>query len=127
MVFTGTPEETSAMRAVAEGLGVPSEKIWEETESRDTKDHAAFLREPLEGQSFLLVSSAVHLPRAWALFRGQGLDPVAAPVDYLAAPEGGSEFQWSKLTPKALFCFRSEIAMHEMLGLLWAWLRGQTG
>ncbi len=127
LIFTGTSRETEAMRAFAEQLSVPAESIWEETESRDTKDHAIHLKPVLGDEPFLLVTSATHLPRALALFRGQDLDPTPAPVDFISRRGGGGDFSFRSLLPKAIFCHRSETAVHEMIGLVWAWLRGQLG
>jgi len=57
-----------------------------------------------------------------ALFRRQGLEPVAAPV-------GLSEQQTAQWSPEDFFpsshsLHRTEIALHEYLGLAWARLRG---
>ena len=62
----------------------------------------------------------MHLPRAMALFAGQGLTPVAAPTEHLSKP---SEIWWRLPTAKNLM--RTEYWIHEQLGRLWAQLMGQ--
>lgn len=126
LVFSGTSEETEAMKAVALRAEVPEPQILEETEARDTRGHAVYLGAILQQQPFLLVTSALHLPRSLALFQGEGLHPVGVPVDFLARVEGGIEFEPRHLLPKAMFLNRSERALHEMVGMIWAEIRGQT-
>lgn len=128
MAFTGRPDETSAMRAVAERLGVPSELIVEETQSRDTKDHPVYLKPILKEAPFFLVTSATHMPRADALFRKQGLEHVAAPVDFISVTQRneGDPHHYSPVFPSAANLQRTTTALHEFLGLTWAKMRGQV-
>jgi len=114
------------MRAVALRAEVPESQILAETEARDTRGHAVYLGAILQQEPFLLVTSALHLPRSLALFQGEGLHPVGVPVDFLARVEGGIEFEPRHLLPKAMFLNRSERALHEMVGMIWAEIRGQT-
>jgi uncharacterized SAM-binding protein YcdF (DUF218 family) len=103
-------------------LGVARERISLEARSRDTADEAALLR-PLVGDTpFLLVTSASHMRRAMALFRKQGLHPVAAPTDFVAP---GAGFTAADLVPSAGNFTRTDQALHEWIGLAWARLRGQ--
>lgn len=127
MAFTGRPDETGAMRKVAERLGVPSKSIVEETQSRDTKDHPVLLEPILKNAPFFLVTSATHMPRADALFRKQGLNFVAAPVDFVAVTERDERdpHQYNPFFPNAANLNRTTTALHEHLGLAWAKLRGQ--
>jgi uncharacterized SAM-binding protein YcdF (DUF218 family) len=71
--------------------------------------------------SFFLVTSAYHLPRAMALFQKQGLTPIAAPAGHLVrqAPNWSPGF-----FPRSGGLHNMEIALHEYLGLAWARLLG---
>jgi len=111
------------MRAVALDLGVPEEHIVLDTASRDTGDQARLLREILAGAPFALVTSASHMPRAMGLFRHQGLEPIAAPTDYLCKPGSGRSFH--SAFPAASRIRTCERVIQETLGLLWSRLRGQ--
>ena len=60
------------------------------------------------------------MPRAMALFKKEGLDPIPAPTDYLARGEG----KWYSLPhPSTMANTRS--AFHEYIGYLWSKIRGQ--
>lgn len=113
--------ESRVMARVAAVLGVPPDRIIEEPDSRDTKDQAVNVPPLLQGRPFALVTSAHHMPRAMALFRKAGADPVPAPTAYLARP-GGDRFS---LAPDIDSLYRSSKAFHELFGLFWARLRGQ--
>lgn len=66
-------------------LGVPREAIWQESDSRNTYENALYSRPILaehEVEQVLLVTSALHMPRAAAIFQKQGVTVVPAPVDF---------------------------------------------
>lgn len=126
LAFTGTPREVEGMAGLAEVMGVARERCVLEPESRDTDDHPRFLK-PILGESrFLLVTSGSHLPRAVALFRGQGLDPVPVPADLWSYPDypGRRVLEWDRLIPKPAHLRKTEVAMHELLGSLYSRLSG---
>lgn len=126
-VVTGHPDETGVMRKIAVKLGVPPHRVISESESRDTKDHPVYLKPILGDKPFLLVTSATHMPRSAGLFRGQGLNPILAPVDFQSWPKGDgfSPYAPNAIAPKAVNLYRTAVAMHEIIGLRWAKLRGQ--
>ncbi len=117
-VFDPKPE-AATMQAVALALGVPAHDITIEVASRDTAEQAKHLAPLLGDKRFLLVTSASHLPRAMALFRQQHLSPIAAPTDYQV--KHGQQHGPGRYFPGASSLRKSEIALHEHLGL--AWLR----
>jgi uncharacterized SAM-binding protein YcdF (DUF218 family) len=111
-----------ALAETATIMGIPRERIALEARSNDTSDEAALLP-PLVGSApFLLVTSAAHMRRAMALFRKQGLHPIAAATDFAHI---GSPWTTSDLLPHASGFFRAEYALHEWIGLWWAGLRGK--
>ncbi len=127
IIVTGGPIRPGArpmaidMEQLLVNWGIPRDRILTETESRDTKDHVEFLTPMLEGEDFLLVTSASHMPRAHALFRHAGFKPIPAPAGHTPSPGAG----WSSWLPSEGNLCRVRVALHEYLGLLWAKLRGQ--
>ncbi len=77
--------EAQAILSVLKMLGVDEESVILEERSTNTYENAVETRKIVEEQGFekiLLVTSALHMPRALALFEKQGLDVVAIPTDY---------------------------------------------
>ncbi|MGO9621915.1 MAG: ElyC/SanA/YdcF family protein [Desulfobaccales bacterium] len=120
-VFNPIPE-SQIMSRVALIMGVNPRDILQESLSRDTEEEARLLKPLVGRERFFLVTSAAHMPRAMALFRRQGLEPVAAPMDLPAQQKGPCYPE--DFFPSSHSLQRTEIALHEYLGLAWAWLRG---
>ena len=78
----------------------------------------------------LLVTSALHIPRALGAFRQQGIEAVPAPTDFLATPAERRALNRSvaasvlALIPDAERLKTSTQALKEYLGLAVYWLRG---
>jgi uncharacterized SAM-binding protein YcdF (DUF218 family) len=121
-VFDPVPE-AEVMAQVAVLLGVKPGDIMLESDSRDTADQAEFIAKMLGKEKFILVTSAAHMVRSMALFRRRDLQPIPAPTDFRASntPSSGPD----KFFPGAGFLGQTQVALHEYLGLVWAWLRGQ--
>jgi uncharacterized SAM-binding protein YcdF (DUF218 family) len=76
-------------------LGIPEKRLLLETKSRDTHENAVFaqaLARPKAGETWILVTSAVHMPRAVGTFRRIGWDVTPYPVDYRRLGEGDETF-----------------------------------
>ena len=72
-------------------LGVPQEDLWLEEQSLNTYENALYSGQMLKEHGIdhiLLVTSAMHMPRALALFEAQGLDVTPAPADFTVTEEG---------------------------------------
>ena len=78
--------------ALWDSLGIDPARIEIEDRSRTTAENARLLHDalaPQPGQSWLLVTSAWHMPRALATFQRAGWDGLTLwPVDYRAAGRG---------------------------------------
>jgi uncharacterized SAM-binding protein YcdF (DUF218 family) len=78
------------MAEILTQLGVPDTALWLETTSRNTYENAIYSKEILkrEGvEQILLVTSAMHMPRAVALFEHQEVEVIPAPADYVVTEE----------------------------------------
>ena len=112
--------EARAMAVLLEDLGVPAQAVVLEESSRNTRQNAAFSAALLKLRGIehiLLVTSALHMPRALALFNGQGLQVTPAPTDFEAGQESPSGLlAW---LPDSSSLNGSSLAMKELVGL-WA-------
>ncbi|WP_081843727.1 envelope biogenesis factor ElyC [Aeromonas taiwanensis] len=122
----GDPLSNAEVNArMAETLGIPRARMTLFENNKDTHDEAVSIARHLKGKRVALVSSATHLPRAMALYRGQGLDAMPAPTDYTAKQSQVPQPLYTYL-PKGRYLMYSEAAIHEWIGVWWARLRGQV-
>ncbi|MGE0719621.1 MAG: YdcF family protein [Alphaproteobacteria bacterium] len=80
----GTPEGPYMRRFLVD-LGIADDRIQVESASRNTFENAVEARKlaaPMADQTWLLVTSAFHMPRAVGCFRRLGWQVVPYPVDY---------------------------------------------
>lgn len=78
--------EADVARMVLEQMGVDVGRVIFERNSRNTHENVVQSKSivrPAPGQTWLLVTSAWHMPRAVGIFRKAGWPVVAYPVDYL--------------------------------------------
>ncbi len=116
--FTPAQGENQAACDTLARWGVPPADIVPEPRSRDTFESAEQVRVILRGRGwrrYLLVTSALHMPRSMFIFSAIAPEPVAAPGDFVVAP--------IPLSPLALFPSESAArdtyaALHEYVGLL---------
>jgi uncharacterized SAM-binding protein YcdF (DUF218 family) len=81
----GYPEltEAAAMASMAIALGVNKDDIIQDPLSENTFEHTQNLKNILMGESFILVTSALHMNRSMLLFEHQQLRPIPAPTQFL--------------------------------------------
>ncbi len=92
-------------------------------QARDTAEEARFVQKMVGRDPFILVTSAYHMPRAMALFKKQGMDPIPAPAAHLVKEQPyrtpGDFF------PSAVNLHKAQTAVHEYLGFAWSKSRGR--
>lgn len=120
---SNTESNAKVLADVARAIGVDERDIVLEQASKDTKDEARFVKDIVGNEKIILVTSASHMPRSMALFRGQGMDPVPAPTGHLVK-EWPGEKTWISF-PSSAGLKKVERAFYEYLGMAWAKLRGQ--
>lgn len=124
----GGPSEAEDMAQLIEAMGVPAKAIRQERTSLNTYQNAVNVKPILEAEEidqFLLVTSAMHMPRSLAIFRKQGMNAIAAPTDFLIVPEESSlESFLLNLFPDASNMKRTTLALKEYIGLCIYKLRG---
>ena len=135
LVFTGgsasfvgsnLTEANSARRLWTE-LGVPQDHAIYEDRSRNTYENAIFTRDlvqPKAQETWLLVTSAMHMPRSMGIFRKAGFAVIAYPTDYRTLGDA-RDFTPSLDASRAMR--NLDTAAHEWIGLIGYWLTGKTG
>jgi uncharacterized SAM-binding protein YcdF (DUF218 family) len=120
-VFDPVPE-AETMAAVARMLGVSPDDMVLESQSKDTGQQSQFIQGIIQNDGFVLVTSAIHMPRAMLVFEQKGMRPIPAPTEF-------GDWMRKETTPYRFFPRASELrkveaALHEYLGLLWAKVAG---
>jgi uncharacterized SAM-binding protein YcdF (DUF218 family) len=124
-IFPSGLREAEVARAIFASLGLDTERMDFEGESRTTWENAIFAKRiahPAAGEIWLLITSASHMPRAVGVFRRAGWDVLAWPVAYKSRHTGG-------LFANGSFGARIsalDLAVHEWIGLLAYHLTGKT-
>lgn len=120
------PSESAVGRQFLLELGIAADRISMEENSRTTCENAAETLKALHPQpteTWLLVTSAWHMPRAVACFRALKFNVVPYPVDYRTALSGRYPF----VNKSAVIGLDNvDTAVHEWIGLLAYWLTGKT-
>jgi len=109
--------------ALRDDFGVPVR--WIEPRARDTGENATYSAAMLRADGvtrILLVTDAMHMPRARAAFERTGLSVVSAPTMFFSH-ESASLGSW---LPSAEGMRRSWYAIYELLGMAWYGLRGRV-
>ncbi|TIT04134.1 YdcF family protein [Mesorhizobium sp.] len=122
MVVKGEGDADSGPRLLT-ALGVTADRLVLENKSRNTYENAVFTKElvaPKPGETWLLVTSAFHMPRATALFDKAGFPTVPWPVDYMTS---GTESIGS--FPPYAGLEVTTTAVREWIGLMAYWLSGR--
>ena len=95
---------------------------WTEGNSLNTEQNARFSANILataQVRKIILVTHAMHMRRAQAMFVDQGLEVFPAPTDF----SGWPELQWRDLLPSSEGRKLARSALHEVLGLAFYKLR----
>ncbi|MGK7901256.1 MAG: YdcF family protein [Hormoscilla sp.] len=80
------PSESKDMAEIAEYLGVPRAAIIQDPNALNTHENAVNVRKIMADRGIervLLVTSAMHMPRAFLTFDREGINATAAPTDFL--------------------------------------------
>ena len=124
LVLDGEGDATTAPRLLG-ALGVSADRLILEDKSRNTYENAIFTRQmvvPKTGETWLLVTSAFHMPRAKALFDKAGFATVPWPVDYrTSGREGVGLFRDNAADSLQA----TTMAIREWIGLFAYWLSGR--
>jgi len=124
-LLPGQEPEAAAAARFFRDFGIAPERLLLEDKSRNTEENAVnamAIGQPKPGETWLLVTSAFHMPRSVGLFRRAGFPVLPWPADYLAA---GNEGIGPRLDQPAENLSISSIALREWAGLLGYYLTGR--
>ena len=115
-------------------LGMSDAHLMLESRSRNTYENAVFSHElvqPQPGETWLLVTSAIHMPRALGLFRHAGWEVVPYPVGYSTAPKtpiSGTNSEWNGMLGGNFLDNIEAIywGSREWFGLMREWMEGRS-
>jgi uncharacterized SAM-binding protein YcdF (DUF218 family) len=116
VLVTSSAEETSVLSGQLADWGVPTDRIVVEDRSRNTRENAVNSAAIIRARGWsriLLVTSAMHMPRAAGCFRAVGLSFDTLPVDHLAQDPAQVR---ARLDPRADELSRSTAAIREAVG-----------
>lgn len=130
----GVPSEAQGMADLLQMLGVPETAVVLEPDSRNTYENAVYtaaILPPETAGPILLVTSAMHMPRAVRLYEQQGYEVIPAPTDFLVTDAEWAFMRNAPLPDQLINLFPSPVslsftteALREYLGLLVYALRG---
>jgi uncharacterized SAM-binding protein YcdF (DUF218 family) len=117
LVSDSSAREADYAISVFESLGIAGTRLLVERNSRNTQENAEFskaIANPKDGERWLLVTSAFHMPRAIGLFRKAGFLVEPYPVDWRV---GGVAdlLTFSQIAVGGLD--RTDVAVREWIGL----------
>ena len=132
--FGAESSEAEDMAQILEFMGVPSESIIQEPNSYNTRENAIYSKAVLEEQDLapenldiLLITSAMHMPRARRIFEKLGMAVTPAPTDFLIVKSespSDSRARLISLLPQAQNLHFVSRAMKEYIGLFVYRLKG---
>jgi uncharacterized SAM-binding protein YcdF (DUF218 family) len=120
----GEPAEAERLAAKLAAWGVPPEALVVEGKSRNTRENALETARVVAARgytSLVLVTSALHMPRALGCFRAVGITPDALPVDRRASDGAGDSWQ-----PRVAELSKATDVLRELAGRLVYRVAGYT-
>jgi len=114
-----TQPEAYAMKALLVEWGVPEKNVVIETESLNTYQNAVNTKPLLDKRGVkrvLLVTSAIHMPRALATFQTLGINVIPSPTDYLEVDR--KNYEIVDFLPDIDAIGKTSMVIKEVLGMM---------
>ena len=133
LVFTGgnsslsrnKPDEASILKLHLRHLGLDLKRIEFENLAKNTAENASYTKQlvnPAINSSWLLITSAFHMPRSVGVFCQTGWRLIPYPVDHQTNPNDLFKIEFNLLGHAS----QLNQAVHEWLGLIAYYLAGKT-
>jgi uncharacterized SAM-binding protein YcdF (DUF218 family) len=117
-LISNDAREADFAGAIFESLGIDKSRLIMERASRNTQENAEFsksLLAPKDGERWVLVTSAFHMPRSVGLFRKAGFAVEPYPVDWRVGRRGDA---WNFTNVAVDGLGRTDLAVREWMGLI---------
>lgn len=115
--------EADIMAAELQRLGVPASRIIREGRSTNTREQAVNVPPLLKGhETFVVVTTPIHMPRTLALFQARGVRPV--PSTSNIGYEDPDTPGWRRFVPSPYSLRASELVIYEHLATANGRMRG---
>ena len=124
-LLVGQVSEAEAGARFFRDFGIAPERLVLEDQSRNTEENAVNARaigQPKPGETWLLVTSAFHMPRSVGLFRRAEFPVIPWPTDYLGTGDEGISPKLDQVSENLAI---SNIALREWIGLFGYYLTGR--
>ena len=133
LIFTGgsasitgnTPTEASVLKLHLHGLGIDAKRVEYEDRARNTAENAYYTRElvnPPPDSSWVVITTAYHMPRSIGVFCQAGWSVIPYPVDHHTNPDNLLKIDFNLLGNASGL----KLAMHEWAGLIAYYLSGRV-
>lgn len=125
-VFGDGTAEAPVIADYLKSIGIDPTRIVLETRSRTTFENAIYSQEiakPQEGERWLLVTSAWHMPRAVGVFEKAGFPVTPYPVDFRIGAQSNKHVPFASLSDGLR---RLDIGSKEWAGLIGYYLTGRS-
>jgi uncharacterized SAM-binding protein YcdF (DUF218 family) len=126
LIFSGSAGRSQRDLAIAEIMKKlvmilePQRRVSAESLSGSTAEHPRNVKKILGDESFILVTSAYHMPRAMRSFRKAGLKPIAYPVDFMTQ----GNYIWNDWLPSAESLWKVQVVFREYIALVFYTVKG---
>jgi len=124
-LFADESPEADYLYSLLDSFGIARERVVLEKKSRNTSENAVFTKQlvnPKPGERWLLVTSALHMPRAIGCFRKAGFQVEAYPVGWRTV--GKLDANSDRTLSDGIK--RLDAAAYEWIGLAAYWVSGKT-
>lgn len=127
LIVPAQVSESEGAARIFQDFGISDQRVLLEDASRNTFENAVLTKEivkPRPGQTWLLVTSAYHMPRAMGVFEAAGWDGVSPyPVDYRTR---GADDRALGFAGVSQGLRRFDVAFREWVGLVVYWASGRS-
>jgi uncharacterized SAM-binding protein YcdF (DUF218 family) len=124
LILSGNSKRSAQTEAIvyyktAMNLGVDSSGLALQPLPLNTQQEAEeYVKNFGNKKNLILVTSAIHMPRAIMQFKNAGINPIAAPADFILKYEKNEQpLKWMPSSDNILMM---EAAIHEYVGIIWA-------